>query len=88
MGFSRTYEEVATLESKLAMLKSHPNYKEPYPMEGETKTRFILRAIGELISPKQEHGEDYEIECVTIRDALYVMDTELDKIWKKFKKSK
>ena len=68
----------------LNSMKQHPNYKSPVPIEGESKTRFILRAVGELISPDQEEDESYDLECVDIRKALKFMEKELDEIWDKY----
>lgn len=77
-------EKVRKYDEFLNSLKQHPNYKSPIPREGETKTRFILRAVGELISPDQEEEESYDLECVDIRKALIFMEKELDEIWDKY----
>jgi len=82
MGYGHsTYEEVKNEKAFLETMKKHPNYKKPIPFKNESKTRFILRAVGELISPEQEEDESYDLECISIRKAILYLETELEEIW-------
>ncbi len=46
------------------LLKDHPNYKMPVPRKGESQIAFAIRCAANLLSPPQNPGESYEVECV------------------------
>lgn len=65
-------------------LKSHPNWEQKSPIEGESKTAYILRYIAHLISPPQIPGESVELECVDIKDAVLSLEQEIEDNWNRF----
>lgn len=62
---------------RIDALKNHPNYKDTYPYIDEDIISFTLRTASHLVSPKQEKGESYEVECVDIRDAILALKDEI-----------
>lgn len=64
-------------------LKKHPNYKHTVPERDDTPISFALRFVANLISPKQEDNESYDIECVNIKSALTCdrINREITNIW-------
>lgn len=81
-------EQVARdrVENIIDALKAHPNFKQPLPLEGESKTQFILRYVAHMVSPPQEEGESCEIECVDLARAIKYLDNEVEAIWIAFNK--
>ena len=58
-------------------LKKHPNYKDTYPYPDEDIISFTLRTCAHLVSPPQEPGESYEVECLDIRDGILALKEEI-----------
>lgn len=67
-------------------LKSHPNYKDQIPEEGESQIDFALRVIAHMVSPPMEDEEDTTIECTDLAGAIRAMSEELKETWDKFNK--
>lgn len=65
-------------------LKSHPNYRNLQPFEGESLVAFALRCSAELVSPPMIDGEDAEIECVDLAKAIITLEREICNKWEKF----
>lgn len=60
------------------LLKSHPNYKDQEPLEGESVIAYTLRCAAHIVSPPQEEGESYDIECTTIKAAILGLEKEIE----------
>lgn len=67
-----------------AMLKSHPNYKDQTPFAGETLIAYTLRCAAHLVSPPQDPGESYDVECVDIAAGILSLETEITERWNTF----
>lgn len=83
MGYSSESRKV--LEKRLEvleMMKSHPNYKEPVPLPDESPIAFALRAASHLVSPPQEPGESYDLECVDVASGILALKNQLEEAWK------
>lgn len=82
---------VSKSEQALEELKSHPNYEDKKPRVGETLVQFTLRCVAHLVSPPMVPGESNEVECVDLRDAILLLDKEIQRKWnthvKKLEKS-
>ncbi len=79
------YRNVDT-KAILKRLKSHPNFKELYPVAGENQIEYTLRVVSHIISPPMEDGEDTTIECVDLASAILSMNNEIKENWEKFNK--
>lgn len=86
MGYGITDAEAIKIRDVLAHLKSHPNFKEQFPIDGETQIDFALRVAAHLISPPFEEGESTHIECIDLASAVRALAPELNDIWNKHKK--
>ncbi|WP_158600324.1 hypothetical protein [Fibrisoma montanum] len=80
MGFNPTKKEVQ-IGALVNEMKKHPNYKELTPNTGETLVAFSLRCAAHLISPPQEEGEDYELECVDVAVAIQALAPDIEQKW-------
>jgi hypothetical protein len=74
-------EEVKAIVRRL---KSHPNYKDQTPNEGESQIDFTLRVIAHMVSPPMEDEEDTTIECTDLAGAIRAMSDELKETWTKY----
>jgi hypothetical protein len=86
MGYGLSDVEAIRIRDWLSRLKSHPNFKEQVPLEGETQIEFALRSAAHLISPPMEDGESTHIECVDLALAVRALAPELNDIWSKHQK--
>ena len=64
-------------------LRTHPNYKETKPQEGESIVAFTLRCAAHLISPPMENDEDNEFECIDIAAQILALEKSVIKRWEK-----
>ena len=71
---------------KLITLRSHPNYSQKDPIEGESQISYAMRCAAHLVSPPQEVGESYDIECVDVRDGILSLIDDVEKRWNEFHK--
>ncbi len=83
MGYGIKDVEAIKIRDVLAHLKSHPNYKEQIPIDGESQIDFALRVAAHLISPPFEDGESTHIECIDLASAVRALAPELNDIWNK-----
>lgn len=67
-------KELDEQETAMEQLTAHPNFEEPNPNKFRDVVHYTLYYVAAMISPKQEKGEDYEIECVDIARALMSRD--------------
>ena len=64
-------------------IRTHPNYEETEPVEGESIVAFTLRCAAHLISPPMESDEDNEFECVDIAAQILTLEKSITKRWEK-----
>lgn len=83
MGYGLSDIEAMKIRDILSHLKSHPNFKEQAPIDGETQIDFALRVAAHLISPPFEEGESTHIECIDLASAVRALAPELNDIWNK-----
>jgi hypothetical protein len=86
MGYGITDVEAVKIKGVLNHLKSHPNFKEQIPIDGESQIDFALRVAAHLISPPFEEGESTHIECIDLAGAVRALAPELKDIWEKHQK--
>lgn len=80
MGYS---DDSKLLKKVLVMMKAHPNYSDPVPLPGESKVVFALRWASHLISPPQEEGESYDLECTDVACAILALEDDIEAAWNK-----
>lgn len=76
----------ADVKAIVRRLKSHPNYKDQIPEDGESPIDFTLRVIAHMVSPPMEDNEDTTIECTDLAGAIRAMSEELKETWDRFNK--
>lgn len=74
----------AIIGMRVREMRNHPNYLLPTPIQGETQIAFALRCASHLVSPPQESGESYELECVDVRDGILSLLDDVQNRWDKF----
>lgn len=62
-------------------LKNHPKFKMPVPAKDENIVGFTCRCIIELISPAKVDGEDNELDCEKLSDAIWLFKNDIEKAW-------
>ena len=62
-------------------LRTHPNYKETEPQEGESIIAFTLRCAAHLVSPPMLDDEDNEFECTEISEQILALEKAITKRW-------
>lgn len=80
--------DIDTTKDALMTMKAHPNYINPTPQKGESPIAFALRGIAHLISPPQQPGESYDLECVDIAASVLAMREELELAWQLYESEK
>lgn len=65
----------------LAVMQQHPNYRKPKVKRGESLVEFTLRCAAHLVSPPQDPGEDYSLECVDVAKAIQMLAPEIQRAW-------
>ena len=63
-------------------MESHPNWIRITPNKGESPIQFALRYAAMLISPPQEDGESYDLECVDIKAALLSISDQVEQAYR------
>ncbi len=59
-------------------LAQHPNFEISDPEPGESEIEYAVRMCAHLVSPPKEPGEDCEITCETVAEAILGLGLELE----------
>jgi len=85
--YKRYHKQLQYGQVALRMM-SHPNYAQPDPIPGETLVQYTLRCAAHLVSPPQEEGESYDIECVNVAISILSIDGDIEARWNKYQKAR
>jgi hypothetical protein len=94
MGYGGSTESYKLHAKKLVYgeaavkMMSHPNYAQPDPIQGETLIQYALRCAAHLVSPPQEEGESYDIECVNVAASILSIDRDIEARWNSYQKAR
>lgn len=84
VGYDPNMLVALNIKEVLDKLKSHPNFSQPIPINGESQIDFTLRVVAHLISPPMADDESTHIECINLAEAVRAMGPELNEIWNNF----
>lgn len=78
MGFGKT---ITTKPEPKPKLTDHPNFSLPAPELGESAISFAMRCAAHAVSPPQDAGESYEVECVDVAQQLRDLTEAVEAKW-------